>query len=79
MSCNNSWDFELRVVDWLIEDRKMGGEEDAIENYKLENERLRAEIAELRARVQNHQARPRITEMSAEVVDSNPYRSVFSW
>eukprot|EP01147_Barroeca_monosierra_P011033 gene11033-3103_t len=51
----------------------MGGEEDAIENYKLENERLRAEIAELRARVQNHQARPRITEMSAEVVDSNPY------
>ena len=41
---------------------------------KAENEKLRAEVAELRARVAEQQARPRIEHMSAEVVDSNPYR-----
>ncbi|EGD77909.1 ThiF family protein [Salpingoeca rosetta] len=43
------------------------------EDLKVENERLRAEVAELKARVAEQQARPRIAHMSAEVVDSNPY------
>ena len=49
-------------------------EETDMDALKAENEKLRAEVAELRARVAEQQARPRIEHMSAEVVDSNPYR-----
>lgn len=41
---------------------------------QAEVEALRKQVAELQARCSEQQARPKIAKMSAEVVDSNPYR-----
>jgi hypothetical protein len=39
---------------------------------------LKAQVAELQAQLNQRQARPKIEKMSAEVVDSNPYRFDFA-
>ena len=46
------------------------------ETLEQEVVRLRAQVAELQSRNGDVAARPRIAKMSAEVVDSNPYRRV---
>ena len=49
-----------------------------------EVDRLRQQVARLEeqleaAKASKKKAREKITGMSAEVVDSNPYRQVFAW
>lgn len=45
----------------------------SIEEMSLENQTLRAKIQQLEAELSSRPCRTRITQMSAEVVDSNPY------
>lgn len=45
-----------------------------MEALQQENEQLKKKLAELEGKVAETLSRPKIEQMSAEVVDSNPYR-----
>jgi cell division protein FtsB len=45
-----------------------------LQELQAENAALKAKIAELEGQMLEQRVRPKIETMSAEVVDSNPYR-----